>query len=152
LKLVYFGSPGVEQAGILVEDEILPLWPMLAKEGIGPMSINDLIALWPRLVSLISAKLDAADRFSAAGVRFGPPVPAPRTIVAVGFNYRQHGREIVGNLPFPNSPILFLKPPSSVTGPRDAIIRPPETVQLDYELELGVVMGKPLGPLGRNLG
>lgn len=141
MKLVNFGPRGAEQPGLLVDEEILPLWSILADAGLGRLPTNDLIALWPKLQPLVLASLGSAYRFPADDVRLGPPIPSPRTIVAVGFNYRQHNRDVVGDIPFPQSPILFLKPPSAVAGPKDPIVRPSETTQLDYELELGVVIG-----------
>jgi 2-keto-4-pentenoate hydratase/2-oxohepta-3-ene-1,7-dioic acid hydratase in catechol pathway len=64
----------------------------------------------------------------------------PTKIVAVGINYRDHAQEMGHELP--REPLLFLKPPSSVTGPEGRIIYPPQTARLDYEGELAIVIGK----------
>jgi 2-keto-4-pentenoate hydratase/2-oxohepta-3-ene-1,7-dioic acid hydratase in catechol pathway len=58
----------------------------------------------------------------------------------VGLNYRDHAEEV--RLPIPDEPLLFLKPVSSVIGPGDAIVIPPESSRVDYEAELAVVIGK----------
>lgn len=64
----------------------------------------------------------------------------PTKVIGVGLNYRDHAREL--SLPLPSEPILFLKPPSAVIGPRKKIIRPLQCRRLDYEAELAVIIGK----------
>jgi len=71
--------------------------------------------------------------------RLLPPV-VPSKIVAVGLNYRDHAREM--NKPLPAEPLIFLKPPSAVIGPGDRIRIPPGVGRVDYEAELGVVIGR----------
>jgi 2-keto-4-pentenoate hydratase/2-oxohepta-3-ene-1,7-dioic acid hydratase in catechol pathway len=66
------------------------------------------------------------------------PPCAPSKVVAVGLNYRDHAEEL--GFEIPEEPILFLKPASSVIGPRDAIRYPETTSRVDYEAELGVVI------------
>ena len=75
----------------------------------------------------------------SAEVTFGPPC-RPSKIVAVGVNYRGHAREMGHALP--EEPKLFLKPPSSLIGPGDVIRLPPMASRVDYEAELGVVVGR----------
>jgi len=65
----------------------------------------------------------------------------PGKIVCIGRNYREHAKEL--DHPIPTEPLFFLKPPSSLIGPDDAIRRPAELSQrVDYEGELAVVIGK----------
>jgi 2-keto-4-pentenoate hydratase/2-oxohepta-3-ene-1,7-dioic acid hydratase in catechol pathway len=64
----------------------------------------------------------------------------PSKIVCVGLNYTEHAREL--KMEIPDEPILFLKPPSAILGPGEGIIYPPCSRQVDYEGELGVVIGK----------
>ena len=73
------------------------------------------------------------------GARLLPPC-SPTKIVCVGRNYAEHAKEM-GN-PAPAEPIIFLKPPSSLIASGDAIVYPKATERLDYEGELGVVIGK----------
>jgi 2-keto-4-pentenoate hydratase/2-oxohepta-3-ene-1,7-dioic acid hydratase in catechol pathway len=73
------------------------------------------------------------------GIRLSAPV-RPTKIVGVGLNYRDHARET--NLPIPAEPVIFLKPSTSVIGPGDAILLPPGAGRVDYEAELGVVIGR----------
>ncbi len=72
-------------------------------------------------------------------VKLLPPVK-PTKIVCVGRNYREHAQEL-GN-PVPEEPLLFLKPPSSVIGPFEAVIYPEVSNRVDYEGELAVVIKK----------
>jgi len=64
----------------------------------------------------------------------------PSKIVALGLNYRDHAEEV--KMKLPEEPLLFLKPATSVIGPGDPIVYPAMSKQVDYEAELGVVIGK----------
>jgi 2-keto-4-pentenoate hydratase/2-oxohepta-3-ene-1,7-dioic acid hydratase in catechol pathway len=72
-------------------------------------------------------------------VRLLAPV-APGKIVAVGLNYKDHAKEV--GMVIPEEPLLFLKAPSAVAGPGGEIVYPPQSRRVDYEAELGVVIGK----------
>jgi 2-keto-4-pentenoate hydratase/2-oxohepta-3-ene-1,7-dioic acid hydratase in catechol pathway len=76
-------------------------------------------------------------------VRLGPPVPAPRNLIAAGANTWTHLHEAARhtNGSPAKVPMLIPKAVSSLCGAYDAIKRPPETQKLDYETELGVVIG-----------
>ena len=63
----------------------------------------------------------------------------PSKIVCVGLNYHDHAEEM--SLPLPKEPLLFLKPPSSIIGPDETILYPPQTSNLHYEAELAIVIG-----------
>src|SRR5512146_2920561 len=64
----------------------------------------------------------------------------PGKIVCVGRNYAEHARE--QNVEVPEIPLLFMKPPSSVIGPGDTIVLPPQSKQVEHEGELAVVIGR----------
>jgi 2-keto-4-pentenoate hydratase/2-oxohepta-3-ene-1,7-dioic acid hydratase in catechol pathway len=64
----------------------------------------------------------------------------PGKIICVGRNYAEHIRET--NAEIPTTPLIFLKPPSSVIGPNQTIFMPPQSMQVDHEAELVVVIGK----------
>jgi len=90
-------------------------------------------APWESAVSVLA-------QAEAAGLELLAPC-LPGKIVCVGINYHDHAREFGHTLP--DSPLLFLKPPSSVIGPGAAIIYPPYwTERVDYEAELAVVIGR----------
>lgn len=73
-------------------------------------------------------------------VRILAPVEHPSKIVAIGLNYRAHAAE--ANKPLPIEPMMFLKPPSSIVGPGDAIRLPPGVGRVDHEAEVAVVIGR----------
>jgi 2-keto-4-pentenoate hydratase/2-oxohepta-3-ene-1,7-dioic acid hydratase in catechol pathway len=68
------------------------------------------------------------------------PVPNPGKIICIGLNYHDHAEEQDEEIP--DKPILFAKSPSSVTNPNAAIIHPDDIEQVDYEVELGIVIGR----------
>src|SRR5437870_8746883 len=72
--------------------------------------------------------------------RLGAPLSGIGKIVCIGLNYTDHAREV--GLPLPTEPLLFIKATSAINGPGDPIVRPREAVKLDYEVELGVVIGR----------
>lgn len=74
-----------------------------------------------------------------SSIKLLPPT-MPMKIVAVGLNYRDHAKEL--KMEIPNNPIIFIKPASTVIGPEDPIIYPDTSNQVDYEAELGIVIGK----------
>src|SRR5215468_7875730 len=84
--------------------------------------------LWPRPISRVV--LDDTQLLA--------PVQ-PSKIVCVGRNYREHAKELGHEVP--SEPLIFLKPPSSLLGPGQAIVRPQISTRVDYEGELGVVIG-----------
>jgi 2,4-diketo-3-deoxy-L-fuconate hydrolase len=75
-----------------------------------------------------------------AQVRLVAPVPRPRKVLCIGLNYRDHAKETGKALP--ERPLLFSKLPTCVIGPNDSIVIPRITDQVDYEAELGVVIGR----------
>ncbi|KUK74705.1 fumarylacetoacetate hydrolase family protein [Methanobacterium sp. 42_16] len=83
--------------------------------------------------------LERKDFYSLDDVNILPPVQ-PSKVVCVGLNYRDHAQEL--NMDLPEEPILFIKPPTTVIGPDNPIIYPPQCHQLDYEAELAVVIGR----------
>lgn len=149
MRLVSYGPSGKERCGVLRGDRIIDL--NRASQGLFREPLP-----WD-MVQFLSLEgwFDAAQRVVEAAVslgeeawvkvsetRLGPPVPRPSKIIALGINYREHGEEIQQNVELPSSPILFSKASSSVTGPYDDVIYPPETQALDYEVELAVVVGR----------
>jgi 2-keto-4-pentenoate hydratase/2-oxohepta-3-ene-1,7-dioic acid hydratase in catechol pathway len=79
-------------------------------------------------------------RWALADVRLLSPI-LPSKVVAVGRNYAEHAAELGNEVP--KEPLLFLKPSTSVIGPRDAIRLPPQSKQVEHEAELAVVIGPP---------
>ncbi len=79
------------------------------------------------------------DTFKLSEVELLPPVQ-PSKIICVGLNYSDHALEL--DMPLPDNPLIFLKPPSAIIGHLGKIIYPDQAGRVDYEAELAVVIGK----------
>jgi 2-keto-4-pentenoate hydratase/2-oxohepta-3-ene-1,7-dioic acid hydratase in catechol pathway len=80
-----------------------------------------------------------AGTFELSKLRVLPP-SSPSKIVCVGLNYQDHAKEL--SMDIPETPVLFLKPPSAVIGHDEKILYPASSTRVDYEAELAVVIGK----------
>jgi len=76
----------------------------------------------------------------AGDLRVGPPVARPGAVICIGMNYAAHAAE--SGSPAPDVPIIFLKHPNTVVGPYDDIELPRSSTKVDWEVELGVVIGR----------
>jgi 2-keto-4-pentenoate hydratase/2-oxohepta-3-ene-1,7-dioic acid hydratase in catechol pathway len=76
----------------------------------------------------------------ASSLRIGAPIATPVKIVCIGLNYRDHAEETHAKLPA--EPVVFMKDPSTIVGPFDTVFVPRKSVKTDWEVELGVVIGK----------
>lgn len=76
----------------------------------------------------------------AAKLRVGPPLARPGVIACIGLNYAAHAAE--SSVEPPEVPVLFFKPPNTLAGPYDDVTLPRASVKTDWEVELGVVIGK----------
>ncbi|MFD2238157.1 fumarylacetoacetate hydrolase family protein [Aureimonas populi] len=132
MKLVRWGEPGRERPGLLdARGEVRDLSGVVADIGCETLSDEGLA----RLAALDAASLPLAD----AG-RIGPCVARAGKFICVGLNYADHARE-AGKEP-PAEPILFMKATSAICGPNDDIEIPRASLKADWEVELGVVIGK----------
>jgi 2-keto-4-pentenoate hydratase/2-oxohepta-3-ene-1,7-dioic acid hydratase in catechol pathway len=82
----------------------------------------------------------SGERVNLSDVKLLAPVIPRSKVIGVGKNYREHASEMGGEAP--SEPLLFLKPNTSVIGPGDAIVLPPQSSQVEHEGELAVVIGK----------
>jgi 2-keto-4-pentenoate hydratase/2-oxohepta-3-ene-1,7-dioic acid hydratase in catechol pathway len=92
-----------------------------------------------RLAVLAASAPDTA-RVLLDQVRLAAPVPRPSKIIGIGLNYRDHAAETGQELPA--KPTVFAKFPNTLTGPYDPIVLPTQSKSVDYEGELGVVIGR----------
>jgi 2-keto-4-pentenoate hydratase/2-oxohepta-3-ene-1,7-dioic acid hydratase in catechol pathway len=150
MKLLSYGPPGKEKAGILVKEKIIDLEQVSQKLFLRPLpgNLKEFLELpdWTEKLQNISSAINSLspDNFiDMAQVRIGPPINQPSKIIALGANYKEHLEETKMDLELPKTPILFSKTSNSVNGPYDHIIYPPETQALDYEVELAIVIGQP---------
>ncbi|MEU6803477.1 fumarylacetoacetate hydrolase family protein [Streptomyces neyagawaensis] len=92
-------------------------------------------------VSPLVAERVAAGRVSRfAGERVGAPFARPHQILCIGLNYRDHAAE--SGMPVPDEPILFTKSPNTLIGPNDDVRVPRGSTRTDWEVELGIVIGR----------
>lgn len=88
----------------------------------------------------VSTRTAAGDVHLFAGERIGPPIARPHQILCIGLNYRDHAAET--GQAIPAEPILFTKSPNTLVGPDDDVRMPRGGAKLDWEIELGIVIGE----------
>ena len=119
--------------------------PVLQREGVS----YDLRSLTPEIDAafLASGGLDRARAATdlpvlpgAASMRVGPPIARPGKIVCVGLNYLDHAQETGATVP--HEPVVFMKDPSTMVGPFDNVAIPRGSEKTDWEVELGIVIGR----------
>jgi len=133
MKLVRFGRLGSEKPGLLEEDGTLHDLSRVVKD-ITPDALSP--AGLKRLRAANVARLPVV----RGRPRLGCPLVGIGKIVCIGLNYTDHAQEV--GLPLPTEPLLFIKANSSINGPSDPVVRPRGAVKLDYEVELGAVIGR----------
>ena len=133
MKLFRFGAPGAEKPGAvdargqlrdlsLLITDFTPDW--LAPEKLAALTAIDLekMPLVPE------------------GTRLGTPIGGIRQFIAIGLNYRKHAEE--SGMEIPKEPVVFNKALTSLAGPNDDVTLPAGSVAGDWEVELGVIMGR----------
>jgi len=148
MRLVSYGAAGDERAGILLAGGILDLSRAMQSAGaLNPTTDMRLFLEQERWRETAAdlVRRPTIDLIDASRVRLGAPVPVPRKLIIAGANTRSHLEEaapVLGKVAPPREPMILAKAASSIAGPKDDIVLPPETRKLDYEVELGVVMGR----------
>ncbi|WP_411882741.1 fumarylacetoacetate hydrolase family protein [Polaromonas sp. YR568] len=133
MKLVRYGNPGKEKPGLIDANGKLRDLSSVIKD-IGPDQLGD--AALAKLSKLKTDKLPLVK----GSPRYGSPVTGTRKFIAIGLNYADHAAE--SGLPIPAEPVVFMKATSCIQGPNDPIMLPKNSVKTDWEVELGVVIGK----------
>ncbi|MFD1412339.1 fumarylacetoacetate hydrolase family protein [Oceanobacillus jeddahense] len=110
-----------------------------------PTDVMELIHGGKEMVKEITSYIEQLDTESVrylkdGDINWGPAITSPSKIICVGLNYRKHADET--GSPYPETPILFNKFNNTLTGHKQAIKIPKTTKKLDYEVELGIVIGK----------
>ena len=133
MKLVRFGAPGREKPGMLDAQgrvrDLSKVVPDIAGPVLSPSGLTKLRKLKPEKLPLVRGT-----------PRLGPCVGDVGNFVAIGLNYSDHAAE--AGMPIPKEPIIFNKAPSCICGPNDNTIIPKDSSKLDWEIELGIVIGK----------
>ena len=140
MRLVSFGPRGQERLGALVAggEKILDL--NKADSSLPTCMLAFLNGNFWEKAKKVIADTPASALVDRKSVRLGAPIPKPGLILCVGLNYKDHATE--QGLEWPKTPLLFGKSSNCATGPDDTIEYPEGIEQLDYEVELGVVIGK----------
>jgi 2-keto-4-pentenoate hydratase/2-oxohepta-3-ene-1,7-dioic acid hydratase in catechol pathway len=134
MKLLRYGPAGREKPGLLDAAnqlrDLSGVVPDIAGLVLLPESLDRLRQLDPATLPLVSGT-----------PRIGPCVGQVGKFICVGLNYSDHAAE--SGMAVPSEPILFMKATSSIIGPNDDIVLPRGSQKTDWEVELGVVIGKP---------
>lgn len=132
MKLLRFGLPGREKPGLLDSSgHVRDLSAHVADidgEALSPEGLSRLAGIDPASLPRVPD-----------GVRRGSPVVSPSKFVAIGLNYADHAAE--AGMAIPSEPIIFLKAVTSLSGPDDPVEKPRGSTKLDWEVELGVIIG-----------
>ena len=133
MKLVRYGPPGREKPGLIDADGVLRDLSRKVDDidgaALAPVALSGLRKVDLRRLPVVRGS-----------PRLGPCIAMPSKFVAIGLNYIDHAKET--GAPIPDNPVVFFKSPSCIIGANDNIMLPLESTQPDWEVELGVVIGR----------
>ena len=132
MKLCRYGKAGYEKPGVIDgEGRLRDLSKVV--DNIGPNEIS------PRGLKVLTRIKPETLPPVNGSPRFGVPYVGIGKFIAIGLNYSDHAKE--AGLPIPSEPIVFMKATTCINGPSDDVIQPKNSTKLDWEVELGVVIG-----------
>jgi len=141
VKFVRFGARGREKPGMLDAEgrirNLSNILPDIAGDVLSPKGLAKLRKLKPETLPLVRGT-----------PRLGPCVGNVGNFIGIGLNYSDHAAE--AGMALPNEPIFFNKAPTCICGPNDDTMIPKDSTKLDYEVELGVVIGSRARYLAKN--
>jgi len=133
MKLCRYGKSGFEKPGMIDAQgnirELSAVVEQIDQGTISPAGLAKLRKIKAETLPLVKGE-----------PRLGVPYVGISKFVAIGLNFADHARE--ANMPIPPEPVVFMKATTSITGPNDKVIVPRNSTKLDWEVELGVVIGK----------
>ena len=133
MKLLRYGIAGQERPGILdAQGNVRDLCSVVS-------DINGKALSEETLKKIASIHIESLPVVNEPG-RIGPCVNGVGKFICIGLNYADHAAE--SGLDVPAEPVVFMKATSAITGPNDNIIKPRNSTKLDWEVELGIVIGK----------
>ncbi len=133
MKLLRYGTPGQERPGLLdAQGQVRDLSGIIDDVNGKTISAETLA----QLAALDIKSLPLVDK----NLRLGPCVNQVGKFICIGLNYADHAAE--SGLAVPAEPVVFMKATSAITGPNDPVIKPRNSTKLDWEVELGIVIGK----------
>ncbi len=133
MKLLRYGNPGEEKPGLLAPDgslrDLSSEIPDVAGDALLPETVERLRSIDPNTLPLVSGE-----------PRLGACVSGTGKFICIGLNYARHARE--SGMEVPAEPVVFMKATSSIIGPNDDVEIPRGSTKTDWEVELGVVIGR----------
>lgn len=137
MKLIRVGAVGKESPGVLVSDShYVDVSDLVADYNETFFEAADLA----ELESQVRQRVSAGASIALGSQRLGSPIARPHQIICIGLNYADHAAET--DTEVPSEPIIFTKSPNTITGPNDNVRIPKNSNKTDWEVELGVVVGK----------
>jgi 2-keto-4-pentenoate hydratase/2-oxohepta-3-ene-1,7-dioic acid hydratase in catechol pathway len=133
MKLIRYGLPAQEKPGLFSDDGFIRDLSSIVRDIDGsildPHSLARLRELDPMSLPIVEGPL-----------RLGPCVGQVGKFICIGLNYADHAAE--SNMPVPAEPVVFMKATSAIMGPNDDVVLPRGSQKTDWEVELGVIIGK----------
>jgi 2-keto-4-pentenoate hydratase/2-oxohepta-3-ene-1,7-dioic acid hydratase in catechol pathway len=141
MKLARYTHNGQTQIGVIRGDEMRAIAGLV---GDAPSSIRQLLAAGPEALTRVAAAIaNAGPGIPLHQIRLEAPIPDAQKYLAIGMNYHDHAEEAArAGIPVPKNQLWFNKQVSCITGPFDPIYKPRVSDKMDYEAEMGVVIGK----------
>jgi 2-keto-4-pentenoate hydratase/2-oxohepta-3-ene-1,7-dioic acid hydratase in catechol pathway len=135
VQLLRLGAPGSERPAVRTDEGVVHDLRPVTPDIDGAFLASDGLAR-------VRAALNAGGLpvLEHSDERVGPPLAAIGKIICIGLNYSDHAEETGATVP--DEPVVFLKTPDTVVGPYDEVLVPRRSVKTDWEVELGVVVGK----------
>lgn len=131
MRLIRYGEPGRERPGWLGPDGSV--------HDLGAIVADiDGAALSPRMLAAIAAAAPRQPKIEGTP-RLGACIATPTNFIAIGLNYKDHAHEI--GMAFPDEPVIFQKASNAICGPHDPLVMPRDAEKLDWEVEIGAVIG-----------
>lgn len=137
MRLMRIGQPAEERPVVLLDEDRYVDVSDVVKDFDADFFASGRIAVLP---DLVAERERAGDVHVLDGTRIGAPIARPHQILCIGLNYSDHAAET--GQAVPEEPILFSKAPNTMVGPNDPVRRPVGSTKLDWEVELGVVIGR----------
>jgi 2,4-diketo-3-deoxy-L-fuconate hydrolase len=137
MKLIRVGSAGQEKPGVLIGDDsyvdVSDLTPDFGENFFASGGIT-------LIKDAVEQRAAAGEVTALNGIRIGAPIARPHQILCIGLNYSDHAAET--GQAAPDEPIVFNKAPNTLVGPNDPVRQPRGSDKLDWEVELGLVIGR----------
>ena len=133
MKLLRYGPVGAEKPGLLDKDGVIRDLSGVVSDISGAVLSDEGLK---KLAAIDPASLPAV----SGNPRLGACVGSVGKFIGIGLNFADHAAE--SNMPLPSEPIFFMKATSCIVGPNDDVMKPRDSTKMDWEVELGFVIGK----------